>query len=147
MQNKHWRSYFLSWTSVLWNRFSSGLQTLTCAMTPGLRGKGWMAGAWVTSGSVLSMRTEYPGGWFGLDPIPGEKIKINNNNHLVFKYNNAHTFISLVKCRYISNCYLELLVGKGWAFAEKSQCSQTVHFLSVRECQDVPQVVQVEPEP
>lgn len=41
-------------------------------MTPGLRGKVWMAGAWVTSGSVLSIRTEYPDGWFGLDPIPAK---------------------------------------------------------------------------
>lgn len=49
-----------------------GIQALTCAMTPGLRGKGWMAGAWVTSGSVLSIRTEYPDGWFGLDPIPAK---------------------------------------------------------------------------
>lgn len=30
----------------------------TCAMTPGRRGKDWMAGAWVTRGSVFSIRTE-----------------------------------------------------------------------------------------
>lgn len=48
---------------------------------------------------------------------------------------------------FISKCYLEWLAGKGSVFAGKSQCSQTVHFLSAGECQDVPQAVQVEPEP
>lgn len=35
---------------------------LTCAITPGLMGKGWIAGACVTRGMVFSIRTEYPAG-------------------------------------------------------------------------------------
>lgn len=45
---------------------------LTCAITPGLMGKGWIAGAWVTRGSVFSILTEYPAGWFGFEGIPVE---------------------------------------------------------------------------
>lgn len=54
--------YFSTWKLVK--------RACTCVITPGLICRGWMAGAWVTSGTVLSIRTEYPAGLLGLGGRP-----------------------------------------------------------------------------
>lgn len=51
---------------------------LTCAITPGLTGKGCMGGAWVTMG------TEYPAGWLRL-PWRKNKEKKNSINKNISK--------------------------------------------------------------
>jgi len=79
------KSVIIDQSLFIYQSINQSVFVFTCVMTPGLICRGWMAEACVTSGTVLSMRTENPAGLFGLGgrPVTRGMFIIVNYFHLV----------------------------------------------------------------